>query len=262
MKKYVKDKICVCCNCVDKGVPLPSIEESEEINSTFDNNVEDQDDDNNDEEQDDDNNDEEQDRMDSLNKTYTVNKSMYFMDLTIDGFPAANFVAEEFPPRDEQVNDSKSNEGTEHDDSVSIHTAVDYSDSSEGTEVVDGIFECSQCTTKAPNIQGLQMHKQIEHSKGFQCHVCLVSFINKEKMLQHIDEEHFYSCPICESTFLRSFDKRRHMLENHEVNPVEFVQNIERHSTLNRAVEMKFVGDALNEIKDLKKTKKRTKGSK
>ena len=38
--------------------------------------------------------------------------------------------------------------------------------------------------------------------------------------------------------------------------------NIVRHSKLTRTVEMKFVGDDLNVMTDLKMNKKRTKGSK
>ena len=118
--------------------------------------------------------------------------------------------------------------------------------------------------------------------REFQCHVCLAAFVTEEIMLKHIDEEHFYSCPICESTFLRSFEKRNHMLNSHMVNHVnheeqeeedagnesetleesKFRENIERHSTLTRTVGFKFVGDALDVMTDLKKTKRRPRGFK
>ena len=67
------------------------------------------------------------------------------------------------------------------------------------------------------------------------------------------------------------------MLMNHEVNHIQgekdadesdtieklnFRQNIVRHSTLTSTVEMKFVGDDLNVMTDLKKNKKENKGSK
>ena len=74
---------------------------------------------------------------------------------------------------------------------------------------------------------------------------------------------------------MRSFEKRTHMLNNHvtseedagnedesdTIEEMDFRQNIVRHSTLTRTVEMKFVGDDLNVMADLKKNKKRTKGS-
>ena len=110
--------------------------------------------------------------------------------------------------------------------------------------------------------------------------VSLSASIKKKIMLQHIDKKHFDYCPIRLSTFMRSFEKRTHMLNNHEVNHVtseedagnedesdtieelDFRQNIVRHSTLTRTVEMKFVGDDLNVMTDLKMTNKRTNGSK
>ena len=101
--------------------------------------------------------------------------------------------------------------------------------------------------------------------------MCLTVFTTEEMMLKHIDEQHFYSCPICESIFLRSFDKKHHMMNNHEVQEedaasdtleeLEFRQQINRHSTLTRTVNYKFVGDAIEVITDLKKHNRRPRGS-
>ena len=210
-----------------------------------------------------------------LNKTYTVNNSMYYMDLTLNGFPAAGLVFDEWPPRDDQGNTGT--EETAAEDSISIHTDTEVDDLDDCEEVLTASFQCAECGTQAPNKHSLQMHIQMKH-REFQCHLCLAAFVTEEIMLKHIDEEHFYSCPICESTFLRSFEKRNHMLNSHMVNhkeqeeedagnesetleESEFIENIERHSTLTRTVRFKFVGDVNDVITDLKKNKRRPRGS-
>ena len=50
--------------------------------------------------------------------------------------------------------------------------------------------------------------------------------------------------------------------ESETLEESKFRENIERHSTLTRTVGFKFVGDALDVMTDLKKTKRRPRGSK
>ena len=111
MKKYVKDKNFVCCNCVDKP------EDTDANNTAADES--------------------------GLNKTYTVNNSMYYMDLTLNGFPAAGLVFDELPPRDDQGNTGT--EETAAEDSISIHTDTEVDDLDDCEEVLTASFQCAEC---------------------------------------------------------------------------------------------------------------------
>ena len=102
---------------------------------------------------------------------------------------------------------------------------------------------------------------------------CVFSHLpNEEVLKKHIDVMHFDPCPICETAFSRSVDKRAHIAAHHnemmnDLNPSEenFQSNIQRQSTLineeehGTTVRVQFVGKVLDSIKDMKKRRRGTK---
>ena len=86
-------------------------------------------------------------------------------------------------------------------------------------------------------------------------------------LVHHMDTMHFETCPICEKVFLRSFEKRNHIAENHKESSIsekEFQQNVERQSTLvpdEHALKVQFVDEVDDIILD-KITKIRRRGTK
>jgi len=109
MKKYVKDRNFVCRNCEDENT---TSEESSDDAS-------------------------EKEEEPEHNRTFTVNNSANFFNMTIDGLPAGNMIFEDLHNRAQE--DS---------------------------------FECSVCGAKAPSDEGLQLHKEIEHRLRFKCITC------------------------------------------------------------------------------------------
>ena len=145
----------------------------------------------------------------------------------------------------------------------------------------EATIDCSNCSFHAKNKADMDFHKQFP---DVLCHVCHERFMTKEEMLRHIDVMHFHPCPICESVFLRSFEKRSHIAQNHKemtgdndavvaaggeeesfelsLDEHEFQNNIVRQSTLQEGdssskLVLQFVGDVPTEIKDLKKRRRK-----
>ena len=219
------------------------------------------------------------------NKTFIIEKSVDYLNLTIDGFPVDGLIIRnletssgvEDPDSEVEPASEVSVEITADSPETTMNSPGTTSDSPETTADEEPVavpefagersLQCSQCSANAPHITGLEFHKLIEHSQQFKCHVCDESFDTKEKMLKHIDELHFYSCPICESIFLRSFEKKNHMLENHhdedlvnhesDLEEEVFRRDIVRQSTLTKPLSITFVGDITNEMKDMKKNRRR-----
>ena len=198
-------------------------------------------------------------------RTFTVNSngshrnngSNYLADLTMDGFLCDGLIIEELrAPNNEEDDDGGS-------DSVDIETSSNS----------------SVCPDESS-----EMHEQFPQVP---CHVCGDKFMTEDEMLKHIDVMHFYPCPICESVFLRSFEKKDHITNNHkqtrndvasdsgndglrddtevlkenDSDEQEFQTSIMRHSTLlsertsNRVV-LEFVGKVPCEMKDLKRRRR------
>ena len=186
----------------------------------------------------------------------TNNTHFFYANLTINGVLCDGFVFEELraPEVAPEV----------------VGGSVDALEEANFEETID----CSNCSFDTKNKADMGFHKQFP---DVLCHVCHEVFMTKEEMLGHIDIMHFHPCPICESVFLRSFEKRSHIAQNHKEMPGdndavvaeveeesfelsldehEFQNNIVRQSTLQNGdssskLVLQFVGDVPAEIKDL-----------
>ena len=242
MRNYVKDKDFVCFKCKDDSdVGVDMLNDDNGSESEFSQEL---------------STDTTDDHL-PADGTFTINRSNYLQDLTLDGFPCDGLLIEELRAPNEISEDDK--DTTADTDSVDIKTS-------------------SNCSLQTTDEYGIEFHKQVP---DVLCHVCCERFITEEEMLKHIDVMHFHPCPICETVFLRSLEKINHMganhketqndsgtdeLENHEENPKEydeqdFQRSIVRHSTLvsgrhSKRVVLEFVDKVPGEIKDIKKRRR------
>jgi hypothetical protein len=264
MKQYAKDKNFVCYKCANES------EEPAEVSheASLDNDQTDVDIVNTDEgtvisdssheaSKEYDTTDDDLDVVDTADGTNTINKSIDFANLTIDGVPCAGLIFEAIGNPQEVSNDAF----------TSVDTVVDSEQ-----VCTRELRKCSNCSFRTRDKSQMKLHKEIEQVP---CHVCFQTFKTKQEMLKHIDVMHFHPCPICETVFLRSFEKTNHITQNHKAIPnevesssnfgdeQEFQRSIVRTSTLrsedqSKRLVIEFVGNVSNEMKDMKK--KRRKG--